>query len=151
MKKQNSEENIAKVHGRFLSISTKQAIEVCNFIRGRKINDAINLLERVIKKDVAVPFRRFNKDMGHKRKIGAGRYPKKTSKEIIKLLDSLNANAQFKGLNTSNLIIKKICANKASTAWHYGRKMRRKMKRTNIDLIAEEKKIETEKKRKGND
>lgn len=139
MEKGNTEENRAKVNGRLMPISTKQAIEICNFIRGRKVNDAIKLLEGVIKKDSAIPFRRFNSDMGHKRKIGAGRYPKKASKGIIELLESLNANAQFKGLNTSNLVINKICANKASSMWHYGRKMRRKMKRTNIEIIAKEK------------
>lgn len=146
MKKQNSEENIAKVNARSMPISTKQAIEISNFIRGKKVEEAIKLLEGVVKKDIAVPFRRFSGDVGHKRKIGAGRYPEKASKEIIRLLNSLNANAQFKGLNTSNLVIKKICANKASSMWHYGRKMRRKMKRTNIEIIAKEGKKEIEKK-----
>lgn len=147
MKKQDSNENIAKVHGKSMPISTKQAIEISNFIRGRKVDDAIKLLEHVVKKDVAVPFRRFSGDVGHKRKIGSGRYPEKASKEIIRLLSSLNANAQFKGLNTSNLVINKICANKASSTWHYGRKMRRKMKRSNIEIIAKEEKKKEEPKK----
>lgn len=136
--KKNNNENTAKINGRLVPISTKQAIEISNFIRGRKVEEAIKLLEGVTKKEIAVPFRRFNDDMGHKRKIGPGRYPKKASEEIIGLLESLNANAQFKGLNTSNLVIKKICSNKASKMWHFGRKRRRRMKKTNIEIIAEE-------------
>ena len=58
--------------------------------------------------------------------------------EFIKLIESAEANAQFKGLNTSKLVISHISANKASKAWHYGRKSRRKMKRTNVEVIVEE-------------
>lgn len=121
-----------------LPISMKQAVEIFDFIRGRKIDDAKKLLEKVVNQEMAIPFKRFNQNMGHKRKIGPGRYPQKASREIIKLLESLSTNAQFKGLNTSNLIIKKICATNASITWHYGRKRRRKMKRTNMEIIAEE-------------
>lgn len=138
MENKKSEENAARVYGKLLPISTKQAIEICNFIRGRKVEDAKRLLDKVLKGETAVPFKRYNKGIGHKRKIGAGRYPKKASREIIRLLESANANAQFTGLNTSNLTIKKICANKASASWHFGRKRRRKMKRTDIEVVVEE-------------
>lgn len=148
MENKESKENTAKVEGRLLPISTKQAIEICNFIRGKEVDNAKKILERVIKKEVAIPFKRFNMDMGHKRKIGPGRYPKKASGEIIGLLESVNSNAQFKGLSTSNLIIKKICANKASSSWHFGRKRRRKMKRTNIEIVVEEGKAKEDMKEK---
>ena len=87
-------------------------------------------------KKTAVPFRRFDFDLGHKKKIGPGRYPNKASREIIGLIENVEANAQFKGLNTSNLIITHISAHKAGKAWHYGRKSRRKMKRI-LRLTAE--------------
>jgi len=143
--KKETNENSAKVKGVALPISMKQAVEISDFIRGRKLDDAKRLLEKVISQEMAVPFRRFNQNMGHKRKIGPGRYPQKASGEIIMLLESVNANAQFKGLNTSNLIIKKVCATNASTTWHYGRKRRRKMKRTNMEIIVEEAKAEEKK------
>ncbi len=146
MENKESKENTATVNARLLPISTKHAIEICNFIRGRKVENAKKMLEEVTKQEIAVPFKRFNKDRGHKRKIGPGRYPIKASKEFIGLLESVNANAQFKGLNTSNMIIKKICANKASSSWHFGRKRRRKMKRTNIELVVEEGRKKTKEK-----
>jgi large subunit ribosomal protein L22 len=137
--KKFDKEHMARVMGRNLPISFKQTVEVCNFIRGRSINNSKAILSDVLGKKVVVPFKRFNRDLGHKKKAGAGRFPVKVSKELIKLLDGVEANAQFKGLDTSNLIITHICAHKGSRMWHYGRKRRREMKRTNIEIIVEEK------------
>lgn len=132
-------EHMAKAIGRGLPISFKQSVEICNFIKGKNINYAKDILKKVSEKKMAVPFKRFKKDLGHKKKIGAGRFPLKASNELMKLLEAVEANAQFKGLNTSNLTIMHICANKAGKAWHFGRKRRRQMKRTNVEVIVEEK------------
>lgn len=138
-------ENQAKIIGKDLSISTKQSIEIANFIRGKNIEKAKNELKKVIEKKLAIPFKRYNRDMGHKKgNIAAGRYPKNAAKEFLNLLNGLEANAQNKGLST-NLIIKTIIPNKASRPWHYGRRRRIKMKRTHIEIIAEEIKKETKK------
>ena len=137
--KEFNKEYMAKAMGRNLPISFKQTVEVCNFIKGKSINDSKNILKKVSEKKMAVPFKRFNRDLGHKKKIGAGRFPVKTSNELIKLLEAVEANAQFKGLNTANLTITHICAHKGSKTWHFGRKRRRQMKRTNVELIVEEK------------
>ena len=137
--KEFNKEYMAKAMGRNLPISFKQTVEVCNFIKGRSINDSKNILEGVSEKKMAVPFKRFNRGLGHKKKSGAGRFPVKTSNELIKLLEAVEANAQFKGLNTANLTITHICAHKGSKTWHFGRKRRRQMKRTNVELIVEEK------------
>jgi large subunit ribosomal protein L22 len=142
-KKIEEEENVAKAVGVALPISTKQSIEICNFIRRKPLEKAKQMLIDVMNKKIAVPFKRFNDDMGHKRgKIAAGRYPEKSCSHILKLLESVEANAQFKGLNTANLAITHICAQKAARPWHYGRQRRRKMKRTNIEVIVEEKAVE---------
>ena len=77
-----------------------------------------------------------------KKKKGPGKYPVKAAGIIKKLLESVESNAQFKGLNTSNLIIKHIKADFASRPWHFGRQRRRKMKRTNIEVVVEEVKTE---------
>ena len=131
-------ENAAKAVGRSLSISTKQSIEICNFIRKKQVQKAKMMLNDVIEKKIAVPFKRFTA-VGHKPgKIASGRYPEKSAKEILKVLESAEKNAQFKGLNTSNLIISHTCAHKASRPWHYGRQRRIKMKRTHIEIIVEE-------------
>ena len=136
--KKISSEHMAKAMGKALPISLKQTVEVCNFIRGKRVSDAKEILKKVSEKKIAVPFKRFNMDLGHKKKIGAGRFPVKTSKELIKLLEAAEANAQFKGLNTSNLTIMHICSQKGGKSWHFGRKRRRQMKRTNVEVIVEE-------------
>jgi len=136
----------AKAIAKDLSISTKHSIEVCNFIRGKNLQEGKDILKKVIEKERAVPFRRFNRDLGHKKGIGPGRYPINVCKDIIKVLDLAEANAQYKGLDIKNLIIKSIKADKASTPWHSGRQRRRKMKRTHIEVIVEEKEAKTDKK-----
>lgn len=128
----------ARVSGRDMPVSTKQAIEISKFIRGRYVKESIDLLGQVAEKKIAVPFRRFNRDMGHKPGMAAGRYPEKSTKAFIKLLNSLQANAENKGLDTEFLRITTIIPNRASISWHFGRFRRRKMRRTNIEIIAEE-------------
>lgn len=133
-----NEEHMARAIGIALPISFKQSVEVCNFIKNRNVGIAKKFLQNVVDKKAAVPFKRYNWDLGHKKKIGPGRYPENTSKEFIRLIESVEANAQFKGLNTSNLIITHVSAHKAGKAWHFGRKSRRRMKRTNIEIVVEE-------------
>ncbi len=144
--KNYSKENMARAIGLSLAISTKHSIEICNFIRNMNLSKAKKLLKDVVEGNKPMPFRRHKGGVGHKKKIGPGRYPKKASLEIIKLLNVVEANAQFKGVNTANLFIKQICANKASRPWHYGRKRRRKMKRTHVEIIVEEKVTKEKKK-----
>jgi len=131
-------ENMARARGSVLPISFKQSVEICRFIENKNVNDAKKILQKVIDGRIAIPFRRYNWDLGHKKKIGPARFPKKASKEFIKLIEYVEANAQFKGLNTSNLVIAHISAHKAGKAWHFGRKTRRKMKRTNIEIVVGE-------------
>jgi len=146
-KKNYDKENMARVVGRSLPVSTKFSVEICNFIRNKNTSEAKEILQDVIGGKRAIPFRIFNKDLSHKRKIGPGRYPKKSAIEIVKLLESVEANAQFKGLNTSNLYITHINAHLASRPWRYGRQRRRKAKRTHIEIVVEEKKSKEEKKK----
>ena len=131
---------MARAIGTALPISFKQSVEICGFIKNRNVSDAKKILQGAAEKKAAIPFKRYNWDLGHKKKMGPGSYPEKASKEFIRLIESAEANAQFKGINTSNLIIAHISAHKAGKAWHFGRKSRRKMKRTNIEIVVGEKK-----------
>ncbi|MBS3146153.1 50S ribosomal protein L22 [Candidatus Woesearchaeota archaeon] len=124
-----------------LPISTKQSIEICNFLRYKDLQKAKKILSNVIVKKTAIPYLRFNMDTGHKPGIAAGRYPNKASKEILKLLNSAEANAENKGLDASNLIISKMIANKGNRMHHPGRHRGIKMKRTHIEVQLEEKQI----------
>lgn len=140
-------EHVSTVNGRDLNISTKQAIEICNFLRGKNLLKCKQFLEAVIAGKRAVPFRRYTKDVGHKsRRLGPGRYPFKASQAILRLLESLEVNAQNKGLDTGALYLKEVVPNRASNVWHYGRQRRRRMKLTHVFMLAEEE-VKKEKKK----
>lgn len=127
-----------------LPISTKQSVEICSFIRGKTTDSAKKLLKQTLEKKIAIPYKRYNKDTGHKRgKIAAGRYPLKAISEILKLLNTAEANATIKNL-ASPFKIKAIIANQASRNWHFGRHRRRKTKRTHIRITLQS--LEKEKK-----
>ncbi len=136
-------EHMARAVGIALPVSLKQSVEICTFIRNKNINDAKKMLQMVVEKRKAIPFKKYNFDLGHKTKIGPGRYPEKASREFIKLIETVEANAQFKGLNTSNLVIAHVSAHNAGKAWHYGRYSRRRIKRANIEICVEERAKET--------
>jgi len=129
---------MARAIGISLPISFKQSIEICNFIRNKNINYVKKVLKKTINQESAIPFKRFNMNMGHKSNMAAGRYPKKASTEILYLINHVEANAQFKGLNTSNLVIMHINANKSSKVMHFGRKRSRESKRTNVEIVVRE-------------
>lgn len=131
--------DIAKLNAKDLRISTKQSVEICDFIRLKNLKAAKYILERVLQKKMAIPFKRYNRDIGHKHGIASGSYPMNASTEILKLLHGVEANAENIGLNKNELYISKIMANKGGTQWHFGRKRRRQMKRTNIYIEVAEK------------
>lgn len=141
-----NKDNMARALAKDISISAKQSIEICNFLKHRSVKEAKKVLALVIEEKTPVPYKRFKMELPHRHgPLAAGQYPKKASQYILKLLDAVEANAQNKGLNTDALIITHMSANKASRPWHYGRKARRKMKRTHIEIVVEEKEKKQEK------
>lgn len=144
-------EKMARVVGRDLPISTKQSIEICSFIRGKSLAKAKEDMENTIAMKKPVPFKKFTEGAGHKKgKIAAGKFPVKASKEVLSLLNSLEANAQQKGLSTGNLVVNHICANKASRPPRYGRMRGIYAKRSHIEIVAAESE-DLGKKKKGNE
>ncbi|MBW2994784.1 50S ribosomal protein L22 [Candidatus Woesearchaeota archaeon] len=129
----------AKVLGKDLTISKKHSVEICRFIRKKKLSKAKELLNKVLKKEIAVPYQKHTWNLAHKKSTqGPGRYPLKAVKAILGLVEAVEANAQFKGMNTGNLVIEHINAHQASRPWHFGRQRRRKMKRTHVEIIVKE-------------
>ncbi|MBI2138515.1 50S ribosomal protein L22 [Candidatus Woesearchaeota archaeon] len=135
----------ASASGVSLQISTKACVELANAIRKKTTGEAKALLTRVITKQQAVPYRIFIKELSHKKGTGPGRFPKKSAQAIIEVIENAEANAQFKGLNTSNLEIVHIKADAASRPWRFGRR-RRRSKRTTIEIKVKEKPKEEPKK-----
>jgi large subunit ribosomal protein L22 len=133
-------EHIAKASTRNVPVSTKHCVEISSHLRYKTTELAKSILEEVVELKRAIPFKKFNKDMGHKPGMAAGRYPKKAAQEVLNLIHSVEANAQFKGLNTSALKIIKILANKASIPATGGRK-RTGTKRTHLEIEVKEIKL----------
>lgn len=126
-------------------ISHKHAREVAKMMKGMSIEKARDYLQDVIAKKRAVPFRRFNNEVGHRSDPGvmSGRYPQKTAKEFIKVLDNLEANAEYKGMDLDRLKI--ISANthrgvivKRFTPRAMGRATPKNNTLTHIELVAQE-------------
>ena len=129
-----------------LTISTKSSIEISNFIRYKNTSFAKSYLEEVVALKKAIPFKRFNRDMGHKPGMAAGRFPKNAAAEFLKLIKSVESNAQMKGLDLTNLKISQIIANKAAVPLTGGRN-RHGSKRTHLKIeVKEGKKISKSKK-----
>lgn len=134
-----TDEHKAIANGYDVPISTKQSVEVCNFIRGKTTTKAKSLLEQVIEHKLAVPYTRYFKEIPHRKgHMRTGRWPIQTCKAILSLVKTAEANADNKGLTTQNLVITHISAHKAGNAWHYGRKRGIKMKITHLKLEVEE-------------
>ncbi len=135
-------EKTARAIGRDLPISRKKSVELCRELRGMKLQDAKNYLQDIIKLKRAVPFRRYTSGAGHKRGIGPGRYPVKAAKYILELLESAEANADYLGMDTDELVIKHIAAHpgrvyRGFMPRAHGRSTPWDKKTTNIEVILE--------------
>lgn len=93
---------------RDVDINPKKAVEVCSSIKGFTLEEARKLLRGVIALKQPIPYRRYFKKGSHKRQLQgwhSGGYPVKVCRYLLKLLDSVEANAEHKGLDTSRLVI----------------------------------------------
>lgn len=108
---------------REVDVSPKWSREVCAAIKGMRLEGAKKYLQAVIERKRMVPYRRHSKLRGHHSETrGPGGYPVKVAGYMLKLLDSLEANAEFKGLDTDRLVI-------IHAAAHRGRSIMRFMPR----------------------
>lgn len=143
-----NKELMARAVGVMLPVSFKKSVEICNYLRNRNLQKAKKLLKDVTELKRAIPYRRYNMNVSHKHGIGPGRYPVNTCLEFLELLESVEANAQSKGLSTANLVISHIMTHKAGKNFHYGRNRGTKMKRSHIEVVVQEAKEETKKESK---
>jgi large subunit ribosomal protein L22 len=104
----------------------------------------------VIEKKVAVPYRRYHNEVAHRSNIRdgffSGRFPNKASKEFLRLLDNLESNAEYKGMDLDRLEI-------VSCVIHKGTKLKRFTPRamgrsspkvdtlTHVEIVAREGKV----------
>jgi len=138
-------ENMALARGKELNISPKHTIEICKAVRGRRLRPAKSYLERVILLKEAVPFRRFDGKVGHRRGkgFGPGRYPRKAAAAVLKLLQQAEANAEFLELDPERLRIVHIAASRGPVTAGYmsrarGRTTASDHETVNVELMVRE-------------
>lgn len=91
---------------REIDVSPKFSRELCRAVVGLKLDRAKNLMEDVMNKKKPIPYRRHRKERGHRRGAGGpGGFPVKIARHVLRLLESLEANAEFKGLAPSDIKI----------------------------------------------
>ncbi len=147
--KTRDETRIAKAVLKDVPVHPKVMYEVMNAIRGKKLDDAINFLEKVIEKKEAVPFRRYSRKQAHRRGLGAkwgwpaGRYPVKAASYVLKLLRNAENNADVKGLDIERLKIIHAAAHKGMVVkrWMpraYGRSSPKYKVSSHIEVVVQE-------------
>ena len=108
--------------GRDLRVSHKAAREICHYVRGMRLEKAKDVLQEVAELKRPVPYRRHKKKVAHRKGVegfDAGRYPKKAAAAILKILDQVEANAEFKGLYSDRLKIIHIASHKGRVIRNY--------------------------------
>lgn len=133
-------ETVARARGIELPISPKKTYEVLNAIRGMPLDDAKSLLEDVTELKRAIPFRRYNQEVAHKRGIGPGRYPKKVAKHLLQVLTNAEANAEYEGMDTDALFVRVASSargriQKANMPRAHGRATAWNEQTTNVEIV----------------
>ncbi len=124
----------AVVNAKSLPISAKHSVAICRFIKNKKIEKAIEILEDVLVQKKAVPMKG---EIPHRKgAMMSGRYPQKAVGHFIKLLKNLEANAIVNELDEP--VIVEAIANLAQRP--YGRFGKTKKKRTHVKIKCVEKK-----------
>lgn len=140
-------DTIARAKANELNMSPKHSIEIATFIRHQRVNEAIAYLNDVVGLKKAVPFRRFNRNVAHKRGLpgnwDAGRYPVKASKAYIRVLESVKKNAEYIGLDAENLEIIHVSANRGRAQKSFfpramGRASPKVRETVNIEIVVRE-------------
>jgi len=108
----------ARARGSYLRVSFKNTRETAQAINGWKLQRAVKYLENVSEQKEAVPMRRYAGGTGRSAQgkqfgVSRARHPVKSAEFLLGLLKNAEANADVKGLDTGNLIVKHIQVNQA--------------------------------------
>jgi large subunit ribosomal protein L22 len=125
----------AVARGNNVGISKKHSMEIIRMIKGKGIDNAIEMLEEVVKMKRAVPFRGY--EIPHKKGMCEGRYPVTAAREILLILKSLKANAVMFSVELDKAVVSGK-ANDAARPFKRGGSQR--FKRTNVELWVRERK-----------
>merc|ERR1712087_476748 len=138
-----------------LRVHFKNTYECGQAIKGMGLKSAQAYLEDVVEKKQYIPFRAFIGGIGRTAqakafKMSQGRWPVKSCKILLDLLRNAESNAEFKNLDTDNLVIKHVQVNAAQqgrrrTYRAHGRINAYMSSPCHVEMILEEKEESVEK------
>jgi large subunit ribosomal protein L22 len=109
-------EKTAIASAREIPIKPKHAVNVCRAIRGMRLEQAKTYLEGVTREEQAVPFFRHLRQVNHRRgKLGPGLYPVKAAGAVLRVLESAESNAEYKGLDPEKMFVSHAAVQQAPT------------------------------------
>jgi len=128
----------AKAVGKNLPISWKYCTEIGRFINGDSTEKAQHKLEKVIRKDLYVPYTRYDSDAGHRSGGQPGGYPVKAAEEILDLIKAAESNGQDQGLNPNSLQVSNIIVNQGREVTTPSRRRGRSSKAAHVKVFVSE-------------
>jgi large subunit ribosomal protein L22 len=135
--------NVARARGIEIPISPKKTYEVLNAIRGLPLDRARTVLEDAAALRRAIPFRRYNQETAHHTGVGPGRYASKVVKNVLKVLENAEGNAEYEGMDTDRLFVKVAASargriRRANMPRAHGRATQWNEQTTNIEIVLAE-------------
>lgn len=127
----------ASLNVKGIPISTLDAVNIARFIRGKDLKKIKASLVMIRDMKAPLPHLKYRTSNAHKSGMMSGSYPVKAVGEIIKLLDSVEANARNRGM-VSPFVITHVKADNGGLVWHHGRQRRQRKKNTNFEIIIKE-------------
>ena len=121
-----------------MPVSWKDVTEIGRFVKGDEVEKAERKLRMVTEKELAVPFTKFNSDVGHKSGHSEpARCPVKAAEHVLEVLNSAKKNAENEGLNDT-LYVQEFITNKGTEYATPSRIRGRKTKAAHVKIAVGE-------------
>ncbi|OYT26252.1 MAG: 50S ribosomal protein L22 [Thermoprotei archaeon ex4572_64] len=116
-------DQIVKARGHEYRISWKKAVEVASFIKYFTLKQAQDYLKRVIELKTPIPIRRFTRKQAHHTTPWRGwpiaKWPIRVSRAFLEVLENLENNAIYKGLDIDRVVLVHIATHKGIKIRNY--------------------------------
>ena len=136
-------EKSAKAYGYELHCSQKDSMNLAYALKGMKTEKAKKYLQEIIEMKRPLPAAFHKRKRAHQTGIGAGSYPQKAAKYMLKILENAENNAEYKGFDIENMKIAHISAYtgraiRGIMPRAHGRATDKNETTTNVEIIIEE-------------
>ncbi|MFN7105774.1 MAG: 50S ribosomal protein L22 [Pyrobaculum sp.] len=140
-------EQIARAYWPEQKMSWKKGVEVARFIRGMTVSQAKRWLGDVVELKRPVPVKTFKKKQAHHAAPWRGwpvaKWPVKVARRFLQLLENVENNARFRGLDVDRVVVVYAAAHKGIKIRNilpraFGRATRFDEQTVNLEVVAVE-------------